>query len=209
MTGDQRRINPESARGQYTAAMTSSPARVTPQTRTHRDQGTENMIEATVRLLRQRGPDQITVRDVAEESGHHHRMVQAWFGGKVGLFRAAFDHLLREAAGQLGGLTGDPLLDPDLRLTVTLMNWLVATEPGSLDGPRPTPVIDQVTEIYRETFGLDREVARLMALRTVGASVAALLYPGPLGITPDDIKAIAKLETELATLLAQARSNPT
>jgi AcrR family transcriptional regulator len=187
--------------------MTSSAARVTPQTRTRRDKGTENMIEATVRLLRQRSPDQITVRDVALESGHHHRMVQAWFGGKVGLFRAAFDQMLQEAAGQIGGLTGEPLLSPDLRVTVTLMNWLVATEPGSLDGPRPTPIIDQVTEVYRESFGLDREVARLIALRTVGASIAAMLYPGPLGITPDDIKAIAKLEVELATLLARARAD--
>jgi AcrR family transcriptional regulator len=184
-----------------------SAERSTPQTRTRRDKGTENMIEATVRLLRQRGPEQVTVRDVAEASGHHHRFVQAWFGGKVGLFRAAFDRMTAEGAGQVGAsFSGETPLGPDLRAMVTLMNWLVAAEPGSLDGPRPTPIIDQMIEIYQETFGLDREVARLMALRMVGASIAAVLFAGPLGLTPDDVDAVAQLEVELATLLAQGRS---
>ena len=64
---------------------------MTTQTRTPRAIGIEHMVEATIRLLQDRSPEQITVRDIAEASGHHHRFVQAWFGGKVGLLRAVFD----------------------------------------------------------------------------------------------------------------------
>ena len=90
---------------------------------------------------------------------------------------------------------------------MALMNWLVAVDPGSLDGPRPTPIIDQVAEIYRENYGLDRELARLMALRVVGGSIAAMLHGGPLGLTPHDVAALALLERELAQLLSQSRSS--
>ncbi len=166
------------------------------------------MIDATVRLLRERGPDQITTRDVAEASGHHHRFVQAWFGGKVGLFRAAFDRLASESTSQVGPISTDAPLRPDIRTAIVLMNWLVAAEPGSLDGPRPTPLIDQVVEMYRESYGLEPDVARLMALRTAGASVAAVLFPGPLGVEPEDVTAIAALEVELVQLLAKSRARP-
>jgi AcrR family transcriptional regulator len=165
-----------------------------------------HMVDATVQLLRERTPEQITVRDVAEASGHHHRFVQAWFGGKVGLFRAAFDRILEESATRIGTpfFSGEGF-GPEARLAATLMNWLVAAEPGALDGPRPTPIIDQVTEIYRESFGLPRDLARLMALRVVSGSLALTLFPGPLGVTPDDLSAMIALERELTQLLADAR----
>jgi AcrR family transcriptional regulator len=188
--------------------MHSQVERPTPQTRTRRPEGMDNMVEATVRLLRERSPDQITVRDVAEASGHHHRFVQAWFGGKVGLFRAAFDRMTIEGAERVGQQSTPGEIPPEIETTTVLMNWLVATEPGSLDGPRPTPIIDQVVEMYRSQYGLDRDVARLMALRTVGAAVAAILFPGVLGITPEDVSAAAALERELAEALAKSRANP-
>jgi AcrR family transcriptional regulator len=167
----------------------------------------DNMVEATVRLLRERGPERVTVRDVAAASGHHHRFVQAWFGGKVGLFRAAFDRMTEEdAKGVQGAFEPVDGFSPELRATTVLMNWLVAADPASLAGPRPTPIIDQLVEVYRVDFGLDEDVARLMALRVVGASVTAMLFPDVLGITPADVAAAAALERELAGLLAQSRS---
>jgi AcrR family transcriptional regulator len=167
----------------------------------------DRMVEATVRLLRERGPEQVTVRDVAAASGHHHRFVQAWFGGKVGLFRAAFDRMTEEDAKQVqdpfGPVAG---FSPEVRATTVLMNWLVASDPESLTGPRPTPILDQLVEVYRTDFGLDEEVARLMALRIVSASVAAMLFPDVIGITSADVAAVGALERELAALLAQSRS---
>jgi len=180
-----------------------------PQTRTPRDQGIEHMVTAAIRLLEVRDPDHITVRDIAAESGHHHRFVQAWFGGKVGLFRAAFDRLNLEAADRIrDSFVSDRGFAADVLASARLMNWLVAAEPGALDGPRPTPIIDQVVEQYRLRYGLEHDTARLMTLRLVGAALAGMLFAGPLGLEPEDVPELAHLEVELATLLATSRSAP-
>jgi AcrR family transcriptional regulator len=179
----------------------TSTAPSTPTTRTSRKDGMQHMIDATVRLLHERGADQITVRDVAEAAGHHHRFVQAWFGGKVGLFRAAFEQMITDRAAQVGdqpvGVFG-----PEERLIVSLMNWLVAAEPGSLDGPRPTPILDRSVAFYREHFGLDESSARLFALRAIAVAVAGSLFPGPMGIKPGELDRMVALELELAQLYA-------
>jgi len=123
--------------------------------------------------------------------------------------RSAFDRMIHEGAGEVGSFGSSAPLAPNVRSTVVLMNWLVAAVPGSLDGPRLTLIIAQVTEIYRDSFGLEKDVARLMALRMVGASIAAVLFAGPLGLTDDDVAAVSQLELEVATLLAAARSGAT
>jgi AcrR family transcriptional regulator len=182
-------------------------ARPAPQTRTPRAIGMEHMIAATVRLLNERGPEQITVRDVAEAAGHHHRFVQAWFGGKVGLLRAAFDRLLEEVAQSIR----DPLSPQwgfrrEVHTAAVLLNWLIAVDPDSLDHPRPTPIIDRVSDIYRSEFHLDDSLARLMALRLVCGALAAILFGAALGITPNDLLALRKLELDIAGLLARSQS---
>jgi AcrR family transcriptional regulator len=181
--------------------------RTTVQTRTPRAAGMEHMVAATLRLLQDHSPDQITVRDVADASGHHHRFVQAWFGGKVGLFRAAFEGMLQDAAGRIQRpFVPTEGFRKDLRAAVGLMNWMMAADPGALDSPRPTPIIDQIATIYREDFSLDDDVARLMALRVVGVAISAMLFAGPMGIRPGDVPALTTLELELAQLLSKARA---
>jgi AcrR family transcriptional regulator len=195
-----------------TSSSTEAPADATPtaHARTPRDQGMENMVAATVALLEERHPDQVTVRDVAAASGHHHRFVQAWFGGKVGLFRAAFDRINGDAAERIrASFVSKRGFEKDVLVSARLMNWLVAAEPGALDGPRPTPIIDAVVEQYQIRYGLDRATAGLMGRRLVGAAIAALLFAGPLGLEPDDVPALAELEVVLATVLARARSDET
>jgi len=179
------------------------------QTRTPRVQGMEHMLTATIRLLEERDPERITVRDVAAASGHHHRFVQAWFGGKVGLFRAAFERINHDAAERIRySFIADGGFEKDVVASARLMNWLVAAQPGALDGPRPTPIMDVVVAQYQNRYGLDHDTARLMALRLVGAAIAAMLFGGPLGLVPDDLPELAHLEVELATLLAASRSTP-
>jgi AcrR family transcriptional regulator len=187
--------------------MSDAVSATTPRSRTPRAEGMANMVEATIRLLQQHQPDDITVRDVAEASGHHHRFVQAWFGGKVGLFRAVFDHMTQTAALEIRGPSSphDGFV-PGARVIAGLMNWLMAADPDSLSGPRAMPIVERLTELYRKEFGFEPELARLMALRVVSASIAVLLFGGPLGIGPDDVNALAGLELELTQLLLASRT---
>ncbi len=187
--------------------MPDTEPRATTQTRTPRAIGIEHMVEATIRLLQDRSPEQITVRDIAEASGHHHRFVQAWFGGKVGLLRAVFDRLLEDVVRRIP----TPLVARDgftreVHTVALLMNWLMAAEPGSLDAPRPMPIVDRVISVYRNEFGLDEDLARMMALRLVGGAVSIILFSGPLGITKDELPALMQLEIDLARLLSRSRA---
>lgn len=176
-------------------------------TRSTRIEGMGHMVEAAVRLLQERKPDEITVREIAAESGHHHRFVQAWFGGKTGLFRAAFDQMIESTAANVRApFAAQAGLAESARVLAGLMSWLVAADPESLSDRERLPIVERLIEMYRTTFGFDDELARLMALRVLGVAISALLYGGPLGIRPDDVPAFAALEMELATLLATARS---
>ena len=177
------------------------------QTRTPRAIGIEHMIDATIRLLLDRSPEQITVRDVARESGHHHRFVQAWFGGKVGLIRAAFDRLLEQTAqGIPSPYAPQEGFSREIEIAASLLNWLMAADPDSLSAPRPTPIIDRVVEIYRNEFGLDAELARLMALRLVSGAISIILFRGPLGVAKDELPALIQLEIDLARLLSRSQA---
>jgi hypothetical protein len=165
------------------------------------------MIEATVQLLAKRTPDEITIRDIAVVSGHHHRFVQAWFGGKVGLFRDVHEHLNEKIAERLRPPISAEAFADDVRTTTSLMNWLIATDPESLSGPRPTPILDRITAIYHDTYGLEPATARLMAVRAVAGSIAASLFPGPLGLSSDDRVEYGALELRLVELLAASQKD--
>lgn len=177
------------------------------QRRTPRDEAMEHMLAATVELLVERPPEKVTIRDVAEASGHHHRFVQSWFGGKVPLFRAAFDRLSLETADRVSeDLSGSQLGERSVGLA-RLLNWLVAADPESFQGDRPTPLIDRVSRIYADDLGIESDLARLLAMRTVGMSVSFMLFGDALGLSGDDIETVAALDREMIALLAEDRRN--
>lgn len=173
------------------------------QRRTPRDEGVENMLVATVELLNEQRPEDVTVRDVAARSGHHHRFVQAWFGGKVGLFRAAFDRMSASMATEVSeDLRGDALNERALALA-RLLNWLIAADPDSMRGSRDTPLIDRVTQIYEDDLGLDHRIARPLAARAIGASISFLLFADVLGLDEQDLRTIAELDREMVEVFAR------
>ena len=175
--------------------------------RTSRTQGRRNIIEATIRLLATRAPDEITVRQIAEESGHHHRMVQAWFGGKIALFLAVHEQLNEAIAEQLTPPLGSGGISEHVRMTTALMNWLIAADPTVFENRTSTPILDQLTSIYESGYGLDPRDARMMALRSVAGSITAALFPGPLGISDQDLAELTEFEERLVQLLAASRTD--
>jgi AcrR family transcriptional regulator len=172
--------------------------------RTRRDEAMEHMVTAAAELLRDRPPEAITVRDVAARAGHHHRFVAAWFGGKTGLFLAAFDRVAIEAVSAIGFPAIRATIAPEVVRVARLMNWLVANDPSAFANRTATPLLDRVTAIYSEDLGLAPGLARLAAQRVLAGAISLVLFPDPLGIGPDDVARHIELEVLVATLLKES-----
>ena len=80
---------------------------------THRDEGKANVIAATLRLLDTTAPKDITLRDIARESGHGNRLIIEWFGGKAGS-QYQFQKMLFSDLGSGFGVKG-LFKDPDIQ----------------------------------------------------------------------------------------------
>jgi AcrR family transcriptional regulator len=168
----------------------------------------EAMVEATVELLHEQPPDALTIREIAARSGHHHRFVAAWFGGKVGLFRAAYARMATDVAGSVVLQAPPPGTGPSPTVArlLHLMSWLATHDPESLRHDRPTPLIDSVSEAYRSQFGLSPELARLSAQRLIGYFVLTVLFPGPLGMRAEDFDGHLHLEAQIVVALANGEA---
>lgn len=175
-----------------------------PGSRTPRSVAMQAMVDATVELLEERSPDDVTIRDIAGRCGHHHRFVAGWFGSKVGLFRVAFDRMAETVADGFvlevprGGTGPRP---PIVRL-LQLMNWLAIHDPEPRPDDRATPLIARVSQAYETQFGMSAELARLSAQRLTGYFLLTVLYPGPLGVRPADFQAHLELEARIVRALS-------
>jgi len=160
----------------------------------------ERMVDAAVALLRERPPEDVTVRDVALRAGHHHRFVVGWFGSKVGLFVAAFERMAADVAGSVRfpGVVDE--VHPDAERVVRLMNWLIAKDPAALAGPRGTPLLDVLRRAYSD-LGVDDDDARLLAQRLVATVISLVLFPGAIGVQEGDVRRQVELERRLVAAL--------
>jgi AcrR family transcriptional regulator len=171
-------------------------------TRTPRHEARQNVLNATLELLTERDPEQITVRDIAERSGHHHRFIQDWFGGKANLFAEAFQEINAEIA-QMIGFEGDVSTGPDPLIvrSVRLMNWLVANDPSSVTGERMRPVVNRVQNMYQDRFGIDADTARLLAQRMMFIMTGVVLFKDVFGVAEIDLPKQVALEFDIARRL--------
>ena len=174
----------------------------TPRQRTPRHEARRNVLRATLELLSEREPDQITVREIAERAGHHHRFIQDWLGGKANLFAEAFQEINTELAGLIDFNRTSPAgPDPLVVRAVRLMNWLVANDPASVTGERMRPVITRVQNMYQDRFGIDPEMARLLAQRMMFLMTGVVLFSDVFGMEQVDVPRQVELEFEIARRL--------
>lgn len=140
------------------------------------------MLRATLELLAERGPDAITVREIAERSGHNHRFIQEWFGGKTNLFAEAFHELNLDVADRLDfnrPVTQIP--DPLVARVIQLMNWLVANDAQGITGDRMRPILNRLQHMYEDRFGIDTDTALLMAQRAMFLMSGMVLFKDVIG----------------------------
>jgi AcrR family transcriptional regulator len=170
---------------------------------TPRAEGRQRFVDATIALLREVPIDDLTVRQIAERAGHHHRFVSEWFGSKSLLFREAMVRLLTDAAATGTFPFGDGRVHPDVRLAIRVGNWLNLNDPAALQGALPNVYRDGLVALYREQMGLDPELAEMMATRLIIMVIGFELYGPVFGI---DLEAQARhrqLELRLASLLSE------
>ena len=171
--------------------------------RVPRAEGMERILDATVTLLRESGPDKVGVREIARLAGHNQRFVVEWFGSKVELFRLAFLRLVDGFARDGVILERGAGLQPELVAIVRLMNWLVANGSTVFQDDDERPLLDLLRSVYRDRFGLDDRLAALFAQRLVGSLVSAILFGDLLRLRPEDVDAQIALDVRLAELVAE------
>ncbi len=171
-------------------------------TRTPRHEARQNVLNATLELLRDHDPESITVRDIAERSGHHHRFIQDWFGGKTHLFAEAFQELNVEIAGMITfDVSGASYPNENIVKSVKLMNWLTANDPALVTGERMRPVVTRVQNMYQDRFGIDPSTARLLAQRIMFLVTGVVLFAEVFGLENVDIPQQMALEFDMARRL--------
>lgn len=175
---------------------------------TLREDGRANILGATVALLQERTPDELTIREIAQAAGHHHRFVSAWFGGKGGLYREALPILVANVATRNDQFLDDVmpltlmLTSQDLRAAISLVGWLAQHEPEWFANERQPILEDALFATYTTRLGLDPDTARLLAQRMMAIGLGVVLFPELVDTSPETLTKHRALELRICRLLA-------
>jgi AcrR family transcriptional regulator len=167
--------------------------------KTPRAEGMRSFVDATVTLLRQHPPEEITVRQIAEGAGHSHRFIGEWFGGKADLYRAALEALIAQAAPAATPLRADRI-QPDIRTAIHVLAWLRSNEPAVLEGFTLAPIADTIAERYLGV-GIEPDVAKLLARRVIAMAISFELFGDAISFDDASIKHQTSLEQRIVSLL--------
>ena len=166
---------------------------------TPRNEGMSNIVSATIRLLEDRGPADITLRDVARESGHGHRLIVEWFGGKGGLFDAVFRKIFDDLM-QTGSLFfADVPLRNDVRRAFQIFNYMQMHHPDYIETTRDGFIVKAMRERMQQALGLSAEKAQVAANRLAMLVLGLSLFRGYFEISDDDLVKMMQDEFKAST----------
>lgn len=141
-----------------------------------RQEGEKLLMAAAADLLRNRHPDDVSVRDIGDQATIHHRFINEWFGGKVGLFRAVHESWAKDIAGIVASITLAGTISrstfDSMQRQVLLVAWLIqnGSEFGTLEAAFPAITSGRSTLI--KNFGMSLEDADKTA-HIIGAIILA------------------------------------
>ena len=153
---------------------------------TPRAEGMANILEATFRLLQTRDPGDITLRDVARESGHGPRLIIEWFGGKGGLYAAVCEKTFSDLATSGELFYSDIALRPEVVTAFRVFNHMQVNHPEVVIAVRSGAVLDIVKKRLQESQGLSEEEALRIARRISVLTVGLALFREFVGLSEDD-----------------------
>lgn len=153
---------------------------------TPRPEGMNNVVSATLRLLETKRPAEITLRDIAQESGHGNRLIVEWFGGKGGLFAAVVAKVFEDLASSGTLFYSDIALRPEFRSAVRIFNYMQVLHPEFVEQARTPFMFDVIRARLRDFRGFTDEQAdiavRRIMVHTVGLAIMAEFHH-----LPDDV----------------------
>ena len=159
----------------------------------------KNVLEATLRLLETTNPKDVTLRDVARESGHGPRLIIEWFGGKGGLFAAVFEMVFRDITRSGELFYSDVAIRDDVRAAFQIFNYMQLNHRDLVLSLRDGAVFRTVQERLQSNLGLSEDKARLAA-RRLGVQVLGLsLFRDYFDLSDDEAIAMFKDEFRATT----------
>ncbi|KRO35449.1 MAG: hypothetical protein ABR57_06120 [Acidimicrobium sp. BACL17 MAG-120924-bin0] len=168
----------------------------------------DNLVEATLRLLDDHDPDDLTSRQIASAANEHLRYVADFFGGQAGLLAATLPRAIEEAIPEIApGLTKDEV-PARIRKLVRLSAWLAHHQPTVFAERAHRPLFDVVIDFHEKEYGLDRHTARLLTQRSLAGIYAYVLF-GPLfDLQEGDFAAQVELTNTIANAVAEVQRRP-
>lgn len=161
---------------------------------TPREEGKANIIAATIELLETKEPGDLTIRDIASASGHHHRLIIEWFGSKGGLLHAAFEEIFRGLieSGEL--FSGPVATRPEIRKVFRMLNYMQMHHPEFIFSMRSWLAVDAIAERLKTVRNLTDEQARLVARQLSAHTLGLGIFAAFLDLSDDDVRAIEEWE---------------
>ena len=163
---------------------------------TPREEGMNNIIAAAISLLEEKEPGDITIRDVATASGHHHRLIIEWFGSKGGLMYAVFEKIFNDLIETEELFVDTIALRADVRKVFRFFNYMQMNHLEFIRSKRTLFAINAVETRLREVGGLSEDRARLAARQLAVHTLGLILFSSFFDLTDDEIKAIDRWEIQ-------------
>lgn len=137
---------------------------------TGRDETVRKLVAAATSLFAARGPDGVSLREVAAAAGVNYGLIHQYVGTKDDLLELALRHVSESNADLFAGDSLDDLVQrlvrrPDERTDyVRMLCWTVlqGRDPGKLLGR--SPALAQLEALFGDDHGTDRRVAIVAAI---------------------------------------------
>ena len=154
---------------------------------TPRGEGMGNIVAATIRLLETQRPQDITLRDVARESGHGHRLIVEWFGGKGGLFAAVFREIFAGLVETGELFNAGVVTRTDVRTAFQIFNYMQIHHPDFVMDARDDIVRTNVKERLMETLNMTPADAEIATSRIALVALGVSLFREFFDLSDDEV----------------------
>ncbi|MEN9805477.1 MAG: hypothetical protein RIS41_2324 [Actinomycetota bacterium] len=151
-----------------------------------------NVLDATLRLLETHSPKDVTLRDVARESGHGPRLIIEWFGGKGGLYGAVFKKVFSDIIESGDLFFADFGIRRDVGIAFQVLNYMQLNHRDEVLALRDELLIKTASERMERILGLPPDAALLAARRVTVVALGVGLFREYAGLSDDEAVALTQ-----------------